>query len=63
MSLEAAFWLFFMLPLITTLIGGVVWEAIKTAHLEAQHNRQRVRDLHQQNHELRDEIARLKQQR
>jgi hypothetical protein len=63
MSLEAAFWLFFMLPLAAIIIGGFLWEALKQHADETEQNRQRVRDLHQQNHQLRDEIARLKQQR
>lgn len=63
MSIEAAFWLFFMLPLVAIIIGGVLWEAVKQYTYEAQVNRQRVRELHQQNHELRDEIARLKNYR
>ena len=63
MSLEASFWLFFMLPLVTIIIGGVLWEAVKQYTYEAQVNRQRVRKLHQQNHELRDEVARLKNYR
>lgn len=63
MSIDAAFWLFFMLPLAMVIIGGVLWEAIKQYTDEAQYNRKRVRQLHQQNHELRDELARLKQQR
>lgn len=63
MSLDAAFWLFFLLPLFTVIIGGFAWEALKQHMTETEHNRKRVRDLHQQNHELRDEIARLKQQR
>lgn len=63
MSIDTAFWLFFMLPLLLVIIGGFVWEAIKQYTYEAQLNRQRVRQLHQQNHELRDELARMKQQR
>jgi uncharacterized protein YlxW (UPF0749 family) len=63
MSLDTAFWLFFMLPLLTIILGGFIWEALKQHMIETEHNRQRVRDLHQQNHQLRDEIARLKQQR
>jgi hypothetical protein len=59
MSLDQAFWLFFMLPLVSVIIVGYVWEGIKQYTYEAQVNRQRVRELHQQNHELRDEIARL----
>lgn len=63
MSLDQAFWLFFMLPLVTITIGGFLWEAVKEYTNEAAINRQRVRELHQQNHQLRDEIARLQQQR
>lgn len=63
MSLDAAVWLFFMLPLGIIIIGGFMWEAVKQYLIEAEQNRQRVRDLHQQNHQLRDEIARLKHQR
>ena len=62
MSVEAAFWLFFMLPLVAIIIGGVLWEAVKQYTYEAQVNRQRVRELHQQNHQLRDEVARMKKQ-
>lgn len=63
MSLDKAFWLFFMIPLISVLLGGFAYEAVKQYLIEAEQNRERVRDLHQQNHELRDEIARLKHQR
>jgi uncharacterized membrane protein (DUF106 family) len=63
MTLDQAFWLFFMLPLVAVIIGGVLWEAIKDIANENSINKQRVRELHQQNHELRDEIARLQQQR
>jgi len=63
MSIDQAFWLFFMLPLVTIIIGGFLWEAVKQYTNEAHHNRQRVRELHQQNHELRDEIQRLQHQR
>lgn len=59
MSLDQAFWLFFMLPLASIIIGGFLWEALKQYINEAEINRQRVRELHQQNHELRDELARL----
>lgn len=52
-----------MLPLGLTIIGGFAYEAIKQYLIEAEQNRERVRDLHQQNHQLRDEIARLKHQR
>lgn len=52
-----------MLPLGVTIIGGFMWEAVKQHLDETEQNRERVRDLHQQNHELRDEIARLKHQR
>lgn len=63
MTLEQSFWLFFMLPLVAFLIGAFLWESIKEAIRDAEHNRQRVRELNQQNHELRDEIARLTRQR
>jgi cell division protein FtsB len=63
MSLDQAFWLFFMLPLVAAIIGLVLWEAFKDIANENSINKQRVRDLHQQNHDLRDEIARLQQQR
>lgn len=63
MSLDQAFWLFFMLPLVSVIIGGFLWEAVKQYINEAEINRQRVRELHQQNHELRDELARLTRQR
>jgi cell division protein FtsB len=59
MSLDQAFWLFFMLPLVAAIIGLVLWEAIKDIANENSINKQRVRELHQQNHDLRDEIARL----
>ena len=45
------------------IIGGFMYEGIRQCALEAEHNRQRVRELHQQNHELRDELARLTRQR
>lgn len=38
-------------------------EAISNFIKDAHHNRQRVRELNQQNYELRDEIARLTRQR
>lgn len=60
MSLEKAFWLFFMLPLVTVIIGGYMWEALKQFAEDVENNRQRVRQLNQENHELRDELARLK---
>jgi hypothetical protein len=41
------------------IIGGFIFEALRQYALEAEHNRQRVRELHQQNHDLRDELARL----
>lgn len=63
MTLDKAVWLFFMLPLGLTIIGGFAYEAVKQYLIEAEQNRQRVRDLHQQNYQLRDEIARLKHQR
>lgn len=63
MSLDAAFWLFFMLPLTIIIIGGYLLEAVKQYLQEAEHNKQRVRELHQQNYELRDEVARLSRQR
>jgi cell division protein FtsB len=63
MSLDQAFWLFFMLPLVAAIIGLVLWEAFKDIANENSINKQRVRELHQQNHDLRDEIARLQQQR
>jgi cell division protein FtsB len=59
MSLDQAFWLFFMLPLFAAIVGLILWEAIKQMAYENSINKQRVRELHQQNHELRDEIARL----
>lgn len=63
MSLDQAFWLFFMLPLVAVIIGGFLWEAIKDIANENSINKQRVRELHQQNHDLRDEIQRLQHQR
>ena len=45
------------------IIGGFIFEAVRQRALEAEHNRQRVRELHQQNHQLRDELARLTRQR
>ena len=48
-----------MLPLVAAIMGLVLWEAIKDIANENRFNHQRVRELHQQNHELRDEIARL----
>lgn len=43
------------------IIGGFIFEAVRQYAMEAEHNRQRVRELHQMNHRLRDEIARLTQ--
>ena len=63
MSIDQAFWLFFMLPLVAAIIGLVLWEAFKDIANQNSINKQRVRELHQQNHDLRDEIARLQQQR
>ena len=60
MTLDQAFWLFFMLPLVAAIVGLVLWEAIKQIANENSINKQRVRELHQQNHELRDENARLR---
>lgn len=63
MNPDHAIILFFILPLAIIIIGGYVWEGIKQYTYEAAMNRQRVRELHQQNYELRDEIARLERQR
>lgn len=63
MNPDHAIILFFILPLTIIIIGGYVWEAVKQYAYEAAMNRQRVRELHQQNYELRDEIARLERQR
>lgn len=63
MSLEKAFWLFFMLPLLTVIIGGYLYEVLKEFADDVENNRQRVRQLNQENHQLRDELARLKRQR
>lgn len=40
-----------------------LYEAIENFIKDAKHNRQRVRELNQQNYELRDEIARLTRHR
>lgn len=50
-------------PVVISIAGLVVWEAISQFTQEARHNKQRVRELHQQNYELRDEIARLTRHR
>jgi hypothetical protein len=60
MNPDHAILLFFILPLAIIIIGGYVWEGIKQYSYEAAMNRERVRELHQQNHELRDENARLR---
>lgn len=60
MSLEKAFWLFFMLPMFLSLVGLYLWEGLKQFAHDVENNRQRVRQLNQENHELRDELARLK---
>lgn len=61
MSVEAAFWLFFMLPLALVIIGGYAITALRSFADEYQHLRQRVRMLHSENHQLRDENARLRE--
>jgi cell division protein FtsB len=61
MSLDTAFWLFFILPLVCVVIGALLWEALQSFNDDYQHNRQRLRQLSQENAELRDELARLQQ--
>lgn len=58
-------WAMFLLftPVVISLAGLAAWEAISQFRQDAQHNKQRVRELHRQNHELRDEIARLTRHR
>jgi cell division protein FtsB len=61
MSIDAAFWLFFVLPLVCLVIGGYSWEAVQSFNDDYQHNMKRLRQLSQENAELRDELARLQQ--
>jgi hypothetical protein len=61
MSIDAAFWLFFVLPLVCVVIGGYSWEALQSFMYDYRNNMQRLRKLSQENAELRDELARLRQ--
>lgn len=63
MDITAAFFLFMVLPAILIIVGDLLWQAIKQFIVEAVESRERVRELHQQNYELRDELERLKQHR
>lgn len=63
--MKEGLWAMFLLftPVLISVAGLVVWEAVSQFTQEARHNKQRVRELHQQNYELRDEIARLSRHR
>jgi cell division protein FtsB len=61
MSIDTAFWLFFILPLVCLVLGGLIWEAVQSFNDDYQHNMKRLRQLSQENAELRDELARLRQ--
>lgn len=61
MSIDAAFWLFFMLPLVSFIIGGFVWEAIKGMAYDHHKRIEQIKYLRKQNAQLRDELERLRQ--
>lgn len=60
MSIDAAFWLFFMLPLVCLIIGGFVWEALSSMMHDHNQRLHEVRELRKLNHDLRDELERLR---